>query len=108
MLRPYELVVLSDHGQANGATFKQRGGFNLESLVRKLIDEGVNVFSALDSNQDHFGEAVVDPIVRRKNTWSKRQRLWLTQSDANGAGTPRLLKGHRLSCWLRAIWVLSI
>ncbi|MGZ8879574.1 MAG: alkaline phosphatase family protein, partial [Halobacteriota archaeon] len=64
--RPYQLVVLSDHGQANGATFKQRCGFNLESLVRKLIDERVNVFSALDSNQDHFGEAVADPIVRRK------------------------------------------
>ena len=64
--RPYQLVVLSDHGQSNGATFKQRSGFNLESLVRELIDEEVNVFSALDSNQDHFGEAVADPIVRRK------------------------------------------
>jgi hypothetical protein len=60
------LVVLSDHGQSNGATFKQRSGFNLEGLVRELIDEEVKVFSALDSNQDHFGEAVADPIVRRK------------------------------------------
>ena len=65
-LRPYQLVVLSDHGQANGATFKQRCGFTLESLVKKLIGEGVKVFSALDSNQDHFGQAVADPIVRRK------------------------------------------
>jgi uncharacterized membrane protein YvlD (DUF360 family) len=64
--RPYQLVVLSDHGQANGATFKQRCGFNLESLVKKLIGEEVKVFSALDSNQDHFGQAVADPIVRRK------------------------------------------
>jgi putative membrane protein len=64
--RPYQLVVLSDHGQANGATFKQRCGFTLESLVKKLIGEGVAVFSALDSNQDHFGQAVADPIVRRK------------------------------------------
>ena len=38
-LRPYQLVVLSDHGQANGATFKQRCGFTLESLVKKLIGE---------------------------------------------------------------------
>ena len=64
--RPYQFVVLSDHGQANGATFKQRCGFNLENLVRNLIDEGVNVFSALDSNQDHFGQAIADPIVRRE------------------------------------------
>ena len=64
--RPYQFLVLSDHGQTNGATFKQRCGFNLESLVRNLIDDEVNVFSALDSNQDHFGEAATDPIVRRK------------------------------------------
>jgi len=64
--RPYQLVVLSDHGQANGATFKQRCGFNLESLVTTLIGEDVKVFSALDSNQDHFGQAVADPIVRRE------------------------------------------
>ena len=64
--RPYQMVVLSDHGQANGATFKQRCGFNLESLVKKLMGEQVKVFSALDSNQDHFGEAVTDPVVRRK------------------------------------------
>jgi putative membrane protein len=64
--RPYQLVVLSDHGQANGATFKQRCGFNLESLVKRLIGEDVKVFSALDSNQDHFGQAIADPIVRRE------------------------------------------
>ena len=34
--------------------------------MRNLIDEGVSVFSALDSNQDHFGEAIADPLVRRK------------------------------------------
>jgi hypothetical protein len=30
--RPYELVVLSDHGQTQGATFKQRNGYGLEDL----------------------------------------------------------------------------
>ncbi len=63
--RPYRLVVLSDHGQTNGATFKQRCGFSLDSLVRTLIAEDVNVLSELDSNQDHFGQAFADPIERR-------------------------------------------
>lgn len=31
--RPYELVVLSDHGQSQGATFRQRYGVSLEQLV---------------------------------------------------------------------------
>ena len=32
--RPYRLVVLSDHGQSQGATFLQRFGVTLEELVR--------------------------------------------------------------------------
>ena len=32
--RPYEIVVLSDHGQTQGATFKQRNGYGLDDLVR--------------------------------------------------------------------------
>ncbi|MGN6634555.1 MAG: phage holin family protein [Oryzihumus sp.] len=35
--RPYEFVVLSDHGQSQGATFRQRHGQTLEELVRSLM-----------------------------------------------------------------------
>jgi uncharacterized membrane protein YvlD (DUF360 family) len=38
--RPYEIVVLSDHGQTQGATFKQRNGYGLDDLVRRSIDSG--------------------------------------------------------------------
>jgi uncharacterized membrane protein YvlD (DUF360 family) len=34
--RPYYLVVLSDHGQTQGATFKQRYGEELGDVVRRL------------------------------------------------------------------------
>ena len=33
--RPYELVVLSDHGQSQGATFRQRYGEGLEDVVER-------------------------------------------------------------------------
>ncbi len=33
--RPYELVVLSDHGQSQGATFRQRFGEGLEDVVER-------------------------------------------------------------------------
>ena len=36
--RPYEIVVLSDHGQTQGATFRQRNGYGLDDLVRNSID----------------------------------------------------------------------
>ncbi len=37
--RPYEIVVLSDHGQTQGATFKQRNGYGLDDLVERSLDE---------------------------------------------------------------------
>jgi len=36
--RPYEVVVLSDHGQSQGETFLDRYGVTLEDLVREATD----------------------------------------------------------------------
>jgi uncharacterized membrane protein YvlD (DUF360 family) len=38
--RPYLIVVLSDHGQTQGATFKQRNGYALEELVERSLESG--------------------------------------------------------------------
>ena len=37
--RPYEVVVLSDHGQSQGETFLDRYGLSLEDLVRELAGD---------------------------------------------------------------------
>jgi hypothetical protein len=34
--RPYHIVVVSDHGQSQGATFRQRYGYGLDDLVARL------------------------------------------------------------------------
>jgi len=38
--RPYHLVVLSDHGQSQGATFRQRWGKSLRQVVEDAIARG--------------------------------------------------------------------
>jgi hypothetical protein len=38
--RPYEIVVLSDHGQTQGATFKQRNGYGFDELVERSLSGG--------------------------------------------------------------------
>jgi hypothetical protein len=38
--RPYEIVVLSDHGQTQGATFRQRHGYGLQDLVERSLAGG--------------------------------------------------------------------
>lgn len=43
--RPYHLVILSDHGQSNGATFLQRSGETLAECVSHLVPSGYQVAS---------------------------------------------------------------
>lgn len=56
--RDYKLVVLSDHGQTNGATFKQRYGLTLGSYVRKLLPDDLKMFKT-EYNIDHFRDAII-------------------------------------------------
>ena len=60
--RKYKFVILSDHGQSNGAPFKQRYGLSLNDLVQRLLPETFTIHSHLDTNQDHFGHVVTAPI----------------------------------------------
>jgi putative membrane protein len=50
--RPYHLVVLSDHGQTEGATFKQRYNKTLEDLIRELAIEKIAVQGDVDVHED--------------------------------------------------------
>jgi uncharacterized membrane protein YvlD (DUF360 family) len=50
--RPYEIVVLSDHGQTQGATFKQRNGYGLDELVERSLEDGEVAAVADGDEQD--------------------------------------------------------
>ena len=57
--RPYEVVVLSDHGQTQGATFLQRNGYGLKDLVERSLSTGnVAELAAGDENDTAVGQAV--------------------------------------------------
>ncbi len=57
--RPYEIVVLSDHGQTQGATFKQRNGYGLDELVERSLERGsVTEVSGGDEQQAMVGHAL--------------------------------------------------
>ncbi len=56
--RPYEIVVLSDHGQTQGATFRQRNGYGLDELVERSLSVGsVDAVDAGDENATGVGRA---------------------------------------------------
>ncbi|MFN8471510.1 MAG: phage holin family protein [Anaerolineae bacterium] len=49
--RPYHVIVLSDHGQSRGLTFKNAHGVSLEDLVKGLIKQDEAILSLSDTNE---------------------------------------------------------
>jgi hypothetical protein len=64
--RPYEIVVLSDHGQTQGMTFKQRNGYGLDQLVERSLELGtVAEMGTGDEHDAAVGQAVSEATGRR-------------------------------------------
>jgi hypothetical protein len=45
--RTYELIILSDHGQSFGATFKQRYGHDLKGLIEGFLPQGTSIHQSM-------------------------------------------------------------
>lgn len=56
--RHYDFVILSDHGQGNGATFKQRYGITLGNFVRRFLPEDMKSLK-IDEELDHFKNSYI-------------------------------------------------
>jgi len=71
--RPYHLVVLSDHGQTGGATFKQRYGLTLEDLVRQLARDKYQVQGHVDVHEDwgHLNVMLTEAVQHDRGAVSK-------------------------------------
>jgi uncharacterized membrane protein YvlD (DUF360 family) len=73
--RPYEIVVLSDHGQTQGATFKQRNGYGLDELVERSLEHGtVEKIASGDEQQSMVGLAVGEATGRPDPQKGKRAK----------------------------------
>jgi uncharacterized membrane protein YvlD (DUF360 family) len=65
--RPYEIVVLSDHGQTQGATFTQRNGHGLAELVERSLGGGdVAAWSGGDEQSAMVHHAVDEATGRKQ------------------------------------------
>ena len=70
--RPYEIVVLSDHGQTQGATFKQRNGYGLDDLVERSLSAGdVAEFAGGDEQSAMVGHALGEATGRKTSKPAK-------------------------------------
>ena len=71
--RPYHIVVLSDHGQTQGATFKQRNGYALEDLVLRSVEANdVRAESGEDESRASVGIAFDEATGQGDESGKKR------------------------------------
>ena len=70
--RPYEIVVLSDHGQTQGATFKQRNGYGLDELVERSLAQGaVEGIAGGDEQSSMVGNALSEATGKKQTKRAK-------------------------------------
>jgi uncharacterized membrane protein YvlD (DUF360 family) len=85
--RPYEIVVLSDHGQTQGATFLQRNGYGLDALVERSLSGGaVAAMAEGDEQNAMVGHAVHEATGRKEERHKK--------NDASGRDVVVLGSGN--------------
>ena len=71
--RPYHFVVLSDHGQSGGATFKQRYGMSLAEFVQELTDDfRVGGFEEAGEGVGNLDAMLTDAMQNEKSATAKR------------------------------------
>ena len=87
--RPYELIILSDHGQSYGATFKQRYGLSLQEFIEKHLPGGTEVVHGTAS--DDGAPSMVALAAELKNV--QEQGVGGGVGRAVAGQTEKLLKG---------------
>jgi uncharacterized membrane protein YvlD (DUF360 family) len=86
--RPYELVVLSDHGQTQGATFKQRNGYGLDELVRRSVESGTVAPMPGGDENDTMAQKAVGEATGQKE--KKRPKNDVSDQDVIVLGSGNL------------------
>ena len=86
--RPYEIVVLSDHGQTQGATFKQRNGYALEDLVSRSLESKRATGIAGGDEQDAMVKQAVNEATGHKP--SKRPKSDVSDREVVVLGSGNL------------------
>jgi uncharacterized membrane protein YvlD (DUF360 family) len=88
--RPYVIVVLSDHGQTQGATFKQRNGYGLDELVERSLSRGsVSGVAGGDEQNAMVGHALGEATGATPSS-KKREKNDVSDKDAVVMGSGNL------------------
>jgi uncharacterized membrane protein YvlD (DUF360 family) len=83
--RPYKFVVLSDHGQSLGATFKQRYGQSLGEVVRDLMGGRATVIQTeTRAEGSTFVNSALSEVTRTSGVTASVTRAALASKTTDG------------------------
>ena len=83
--RPYKFIILSDHGQSLGATFKQRYGQSLGEVVRDLMSGRATVVQTeTQAEGSTFVNAFLSEVTRSKGIGPAVARAALANKTTDG------------------------
>jgi uncharacterized membrane protein YvlD (DUF360 family) len=99
--RPYRVVVLSDHGQSQGATFYQRYGTTLEEVVQEATNADVHKDEMGDEGLMHLSTTMTAAVdsggvsgsVARASTRRKRDEEGVVDLETGTDGAPATPEG---------------
>jgi uncharacterized membrane protein YvlD (DUF360 family) len=83
--RPYKFIVLSDHGQSLGATFKQRYGRSIGEVVRELMGGRATLFQTeTQAEGSTFVNSLLSEVTRSKGVSATVARAALASHTTDG------------------------
>lgn len=90
--RPYQIVVLSDHGQSQGPTFQQRFGASLDDLVRQSsAASSIESSSEGDESRGYLAGSLTEASAGKGFFARLLGRLLPADSDGTRAAVPELV-----------------
>jgi uncharacterized membrane protein YvlD (DUF360 family) len=91
--RPYHFVVLSDHGQSQGAPFRQRYGKTLEQLVQELTGAGSLEAQKQGTEGPGFLHASLTEVAKGRGpqAWLARRLGALRQAEPVSGPPPEVV-----------------
>ena len=83
--RPYRIVIVSDHGQSQGATFRQRYGQTIEEWLRERMAAPVTI-GATEANTEQLGQlsAVLTEVSAADGAVPRMARRVMADQTRNG------------------------
>lgn len=79
--KPYYIIILSDHGQSQGATFLQRYNYSLEDLVQNLTNEKIYKNNSVDEGHERLGLLVSEMSKNQDSVSNKVVTKAASQMD---------------------------